>query len=136
MLDMEHFERPLKVFGMNRGTVGFLMNEYLQKIWSRHLCCTAVCASSAHVRPWMARLREPWRSMKFLPGKSPDGKDQDHHRWYCRAGRVGLRRACCCPGKHCRLWSFRTRPHRAARRGVLALTPISAFAPALAWWAA
>ena len=33
MLDTlrEHFERPLKVFGMNRGTVGFLMNEYLQE---------------------------------------------------------------------------------------------------------
>lgn len=27
----DNFERPLKVFGMNRGTVGFLMNEYLEE---------------------------------------------------------------------------------------------------------
>ena len=27
----DNFERPLKVFGMNRGTVGFLMNEYMEE---------------------------------------------------------------------------------------------------------
>ena len=63
-----YIDKPVKVFGMNKGTVGFLMNEFS----SKHLPERIEAATLVTLHPLRMRVetstgkqKKPWLSMKF-----------------------------------------------------------------------
>ena len=125
------------VFGMNRGTVGFLMNEW--RI-DRPRRADRAAPRRSRVAPLEMRATtvdgetlHPFGDQRGLAAarNPPDGEDRDFGERPRRAARAGLRRRAGGDARGLdRLQPLRARPDPApAAAKLLALTPISPFRP-------